>query len=1082
MAMCILNTLAFRGARLSHANRSSFRGHAVKRAYHGTPGGHPKFKLSSAVSDVSSSAKLTAQHVEHPAYELLQQDLIVEYGANAALYKHKKSGAQVLSVIAPDENKVFGAVFRTPPEDSTGIPHILEHSVLCGSRKFPVKEPFVDLMKGSLNTFLNAFTYPDRTCYPVASMNKKDFYNLIQVYLDAVFHPRAINDEQVLQQEGWHYELEDISKPLTYKGVVYNEMKGVYSSPESLMGRAAQNALFPENTYSVDSGGDPLVIPSLTFSQFQEFHAKYYHPSNSRLYFYGDDDPMKRLELLDEYLSEFDEIPVTSQIANQPRNLTPKKLSLPFPIGPDQPPKHLTTINWLLHDTPLSNLEQLSLVVLDHLLLGTSASILRKRLTESGLGESVSGGGLSDELVQSTFSVGMKGVEKEDVPKIEALILSTLEETAEKGFELEAIQASLNSIEFQLREFNTGSFPRGLSLMLGMMNHWIYDREPFDGVRFENEVKQLKQQISDGTPVFQDLLRRLFVDNTHRVTIDMTPDSTLEAKMEAEEATRLAELKAGMSPEQLEVVMETQKRLREAQEREDSPEARATLPKLTKEDLDRNTREIPSTQMPANAGGATMVITPVQSNGILYTDVGFDYSGIAVEDLPLLSLLGRLLTETGTEKMDEVTLSRHIGAQTGGVNVFFHSDLKQGNGVVSNPHDIIALMIVRGKATMDKSKELYDIMEDILLHSKIGNQKRAIEILKEMKARREGAVIGSGHSFGATRLAAKHSLLGYMNEVMGGVTAVKGSAALLAQAENDWPAFQKRLEALRDTIVKRGPVKEMAGGARMVVALSGEERVLERVRADAEKFVGSIPSTELCDNKEGTTLSNLRKNEKVNDLLVEKQNEGFVIPSQVNYVVKGGPLYTPGEPVKGSTTVVSRYLSTGYLWDTVRVMGGAYGGFGRFGVYSGRMSFLSYRDPNLMKTLNNYDGAAAALSAAVMNGKSGNPDSPGLDAAAILQAIIGTVGDLDSPLSPDQKGFTAFCRFLNGETPEDRQKMRNEILDSTPEDFAAFAEKLEKLKDTGTVVVFGSESAITAANSELSEDKKLKVQQALGSK
>eukprot|EP01041_Mallomonas_annulata_P007213 gene7214-14710_t len=781
MSFCISVAMAFQGNRLMRFNKSSFG-----KSYHKLKDHHARRRFDYAAStlsetDTSSTGSTLSKHVEHPSYELIQQGIIREYGANAALYKHKKSGAQVLSVIAPDENKVFGATFRTPPDDSTGIPHILEHSVLCGSRKFPVKEPFVDLMKGSLNTFLNAFTYPDRTCYPVASMNSKDFYNLIHVYLDAVFHPRAIHDPQVLQQEGWHYELEDPSQPLLYKGVVYNEMKGVYSSPESLMGRATQNALFPDNTYSVDSGGDPNVIPSLTFEKFKSFHGQYYHPSNSRLYFYGDDDPTKRLELLDEYLSEFNAIPVTSQIATQPKNLNPQKLTLPFPIGPDQPPKHITTVNWLLNEAPLSPVESMALVVLDHLLMGTSASVLRKTLTESGLGESVTGGGLSDELKQYTFGVGMKGVQKENVPKIEALVLSTLSKVVEDGFEEDAIRSSLNSIEFNLREFNTGSFPRGLSLMLGMMSHWIYDREPFEGVRFEEALTALKKDLADGKPVFQNLLKKLIVDNLHRVTVDMTPDQTLEAKNEEEEANRLAIAKAAMTPEQIQDVIETAKILKAAQEREDTPEARASIPTLGLDDIDRAAREIPSTQVEATAGGATLLLTPVQSNGILYADIGFDFSDIAVEDLPVLSLLSRMLTESGTATLDEVALSRRIGSDTGGVSVSYQTEVKLASGRVSNPNDVITLLIVRGKATVDKLGSLFSIVEDVLLSANLGNQKRAVEILRESKARRESSVVTSGHTFGATRLAAQYSLLGYIGEVMGGVTAIRDAGVLLEQ-------------------------------------------------------------------------------------------------------------------------------------------------------------------------------------------------------------------------------------------------------------------------------------------------------------
>jgi presequence protease len=413
--------------------------------------------------------------VQHPAYTVLESTLINEYGLQATLYSHQKTGAQIISVIAPqDDNKVFGISFRTPPDDSTGLPHILEHSVLCGSRKYPVKEPFVDLLKGSLQNFLNAFTYPDRTCYPVASTNTKDFYNLVNVYLDAVLHPRAINDPMVLQQEGWHYEIDGDDatkeKSLSIKGVVYNEMKGVYSSPDSLLGRATQQGLFPDNTYGVDSGGDPDAIPTLTYDKFKNFHANYYHPSNSRIFFYGNDDPMKRLELLDEYLADFSFKPVDSKIKFQSKFSAPKSVTVHYPIDASAAQKHMISLNWVMNFEPLSMKEQLAIGVMDSLLVGTPTSSLRKELTQSNLGESIIGGGLSDELLQATYSVGLKGVLPENVDKVESLILKTLQDLTEKGFEADAIEAAINTLEFRLREFNTGGFPRGLSLMLGMVS------------------------------------------------------------------------------------------------------------------------------------------------------------------------------------------------------------------------------------------------------------------------------------------------------------------------------------------------------------------------------------------------------------------------------------------------------------------------------------------------------------------------------------------------------------------------------------------------------------------------------------
>ena len=505
--------------------------------------------LEQETTTTAATTTSTIQPIEHPSYTILQTDIIPEFGAQATLYRHTRSGAQLLSLTTPDDtNKCFGITFRTPPSDSTGVPHILEHSVLCGSRKYTTKDPFVQLLQGSLQTFLNAFTYPDRTCYVVASQNTKDFYNLINVYSDAVFHPRAVRDPMVHAQEGWHLELENMEDDLTYKGVVYNEMKGVYSSPDSLLQREAQQSLFPDNTYGVDSGGDPNVIPSLSFEQFVEFHNKFYHPSNARIFFAGEDDVYQRLEIMEEYLRDFDNDdtarksgPEESKIQWQTKRFdTPKKIRYPYPVSDksgggaveeQEEDTHYTMVNWLMNDRPFTPMEEITVTVLDHLLMGTSSSILRKTLMESGLGDSITGGGLSDELLQATYSVGLKGVKPTNVDNVEQMILETLEKVAENGFEEDDIASSMNTIEFQMREFNTGSFPKGLSLMLGSMSKWIYDRNPTEALKFEEPLAELKARITkDGSKVFQDMIKELLLENSHRTTVEMYPSKTLEGE------------------------------------------------------------------------------------------------------------------------------------------------------------------------------------------------------------------------------------------------------------------------------------------------------------------------------------------------------------------------------------------------------------------------------------------------------------------------------------------------------------------------------------------------------------------------
>lgn len=597
---------------------------------------------------LSQSADIDKPTPTHPSYRVLSDRVVPEYSIRAIEYEHEKSGAQVMSVIAPDENKVFGITFRTPAGDSTGLPHVLEHSVLCGSRKYPTKEPFVHLLKGSLNTFLNAFTYPDRTCYPVASMNLKDYYNLMDVYLDAVLYPRALKDPRVLAQEGWHYSLENTSDPLQYKGVVYNEMKGVYSSPEAILSRSTQRALFPDNTYGHDSGGDPLDIPNMSFETFSKFHATYYHPANSRVFFYGDDDPVKRLELLDEYLKDFTKIPVSdvSSVQFQPRFKEPTREELTYPTSQTDEKKHMFTMNWVLNDKPMDNKEKLAWAVMNHLMFATADSVLRKTLMESLLGDGIIAD-YGDEMLQSTLEVGMRGVLPENTAALQTLVMDTFSRLANEGFEESAVMASLNTVEFHLREFNTGGYPKGLSIMLGMMPNWIYDSDPIESIRFEQPLSELRADLAANVPVFQNLIQAHVLNNPHRVTVDMSPDVDFESKRQAAEDARLAAIRAKMSLDDLNAVVKATSDLLEAQAAEDSPEAKATLPRLELSDIDRLNAEIPITieNLPGIALGgiergekSKLLSHVLPTNGILYANVLVDIAGISKNIHPYMYL------------------------------------------------------------------------------------------------------------------------------------------------------------------------------------------------------------------------------------------------------------------------------------------------------------------------------------------------------------------------------------------------------------------------------------------------------------
>uniref|UniRef100_A0A7S2CTU1 Peptidase M16C associated domain-containing protein n=1 Tax=Haptolina brevifila TaxID=156173 RepID=A0A7S2CTU1_9EUKA len=1006
---------------------------------------------SSATVVEACPAVVSREPATHPAFELIKVEMVDEYTIKCATYRHKKSGAELISAQADDDNKVFGIVFRTPVSDSTGVPHILEHSVLCGSDKYRSKEPFVELLKGSLQTFLNAFTYPDRTCYPVASQNTKDFYNLVNVYLDAVLHPRAKRDPTVLAQEGWHYELEDPEAPLTYKGVVFNEMKGVYSSPDSLMYRASQQLTFPDNTYSVDSGGDPNAITSLTFEQFKSFHDAYYHPANSRIFFYGDDDPAVRLELLDSYLSDFDAsdaTPSSSEVATQKLIRSPRRDIVKYPIEPGAEPTHMVMLSWLMHEENLSADEELSLAVLNHLLMGTPTATLYKPMMESGLGAAVMGGGVADELKQATFSIGLKGVKKEDVAKVEELAIETLRAAAKSGFDEDAIEASLNTIEFSLREFNTGGFPKGLSMMLAVMPRWLYGRgSPTDALRFEAPLANLKSRLSAGEDVFGVLLDRLIVSNEHRVTVELVPDETLAQAQKAEEEAELAAAKAQMNEAQIAEIIEATKALKTAQLAEDSPEDLATIPRVGIADLERTVQTYP-TELSDLPGGGKQLTHPLPSAGVVYADILLDMSSVPLEDLPLVRFLSELLDEVGTSEMSAVAMQRRIGARTGGISTAMIFEQPTGvGGTVADPLDSVAYLAIRGKATKEKAQDLFDLSHALLADANLaGGQAKAIEMLRETQSNLESAFISSGNSFAGARLAARNSLVGYIGELTQGVTYYGHVKSMLAMAKDDWPSLLAGLERVRSTLLTQKG---------MIINLTTDPDALEAVQPTVDAFVSRLPAEAAVRSDAPAWRDAVQ--------LLPRVDEAYAITTQVHYVAAGAKLYEQGESMDGAMYAVSRFLSRGYLWDNVRVVGGAYGGGCSLNTNTGAISFSSYRDPNVQGTLDIYAKAAEVLAEGELTDE------------ALEQAIVGAVGDLDSPMNAQQKGARALTHYLTGITTETRQKFRDDVIGTKRESFRLFAERLRaaQLK----VCVFGSKEALEAANAARSAEEQIEVTQ-----
>lgn len=954
-------------------------------------------------------------------FVLLKEREVPELNTRGKLYRHAATGAELLSLENEDENKVFSINFRTTPMDSTGVAHILEHVVLAGSKKYPVKEPFIELVKGSLQTFLNAFTYPDKTCYPCASQNLKDFYNLIDVYMDAVLHPLMY--ETTFEQEGWHYELENLDDPLTFKGVVFNEMKGSYSNPIDVLSEVITSSLFPANTYQHDSGGHPQHIPDLTYEQFVAFHEKYYHPSNAKIFWYGDDDPEERLRRTAEFLKGYQSLEVDSEVALQPAFSQPVKVIHPYAVGEEEEPKCYITTNWVLGehtDTETS----LGLSILNHILVGSQASPLRKALIDSRLGEDVIGGGLGSALKQITFSTGLRGVSNLNLEAVESLIEQTLADLVEQGIDPNMIDASMNSIEFALRENNTGSYPRGLALMLGALTTWLHDGDPFESLSFEEPLQSLKDRLANGERYFEGLIQKLFLENRHRTVVNLIPDPKLNQRWIQDEAARLEAVKQSMTRKQLEGLVNKTAELKRLQEMPNSKEALATLPSLTLSDLDTQNKNVPLEIL--DEGGAELLYHDLFTNGIVYLDLVFDLKSVPQDILPYLQLVAGGLVKMGTTEEDFVSLSQRIGRETGGITPAL---------LIQNRYktkEIVAKLVVRAKSTVEKAGAMLDILHDILLTTNFDNQERFRQIITERKARMESSLAPGGHAVANRRLKASQSLSGWLSEQVHGIDNLFFTRQLIARLEQDWDEISASLSRIRDLVIDR---------AEMQINLTLDRKNLDTIRPLLSEFVERFPLRESLTQKWLPEL--------------QTAGEGFAVPTQVNYVGKGANLHDLGYDHHSSISVILKYLRTTYLWDKVRVVGGAYGAFVPYDLFSGSLNYISYRDPNLLESLENYDAVPDYLR------------SFDLSESELEKTIIGTIGDVDNYQLPDAKGYSSMTRYLLGYSDEDRQKAREQILGTTVEDFRELADVLDEVAKKGRVVVVGSAEAIEQANQKV---------------
>ncbi len=962
-------------------------------------------------------------------FELKWSKDVKELSSRVSLWEHRQSGAHLLSCCNRDENKVFGVSFRTPPKDSTGVAHILEHAVLNGSEKYPSKEPFVELLKGSLQTFLNAFTYPDKTCYPVASTNLQDFYNLVDVYLDAVFHP--LISEATFEQEGWHIEAESLEAPLIYKGVVYNEMKGVYSSPDSVLAEQSQQSLFPDTTYGLDSGGRPDAIPHLSYAQFKDFHARFYHPANGRFFFWGDDPEEKRLELLNDVLKDFQRIEVNSEVGLQSAFDRPRQIEVAYAADASSENynagQYMLTMNWKLAETTRVE-ENFELQMLDHILIGLPGSPLRRALIESGLGDDITGHGLENELREMFFSIGLRGVRAESVQAVEVLIMDTLHAVYEDGISEEAVEAAVNSVEFALREKNPGRFPVGLAVMLSSLTTWLYGGDPLALLSYEKPLANIKQRLAQGERVFENLIKKWFLDNCHRSTVVLTPDFEAAARAAQEETDKLAKIKAGLTESALNQLIERSKELRAIQEAPENPEALAAIPVLKLSDLPPENRLIPREEK--NLVGTPALFHPQPTAGIIYADLLFNAAKISRELLPLMPLFGRAILEMGNSKRNFAELGMRMAAKTGGLEtdcVFLTT-----NPITTGSSDTLSAFSLSGKATVDKVNDLADIFMEVLTDTRFDDQARFRQIVLEEKSRQEQAMIPAGHSVVGLRLAGSLNQSAHLAELTSGISYLDYLRALAAKIESHWPEVRENLEIVRKTLIQRG-------GLTVSITARAEdwpecEQAFSRLLANLPAQEAAAPYTRLPQ----AGFSRL------------KAREALILPAQVNYVGQAANLYALGYKYDGSIHVVLKYLRTSYLWEEIRVKGGAYGAMLNFDRMTGTLCLVSYRDPNVSNTLAVYGKMGEHLK------------KLSLSQEDLERNIIGAIGELDVHLLPDAKGSASFARFLSGDDDNFRQNMRRQILETKIERFHELGELLSSFAQ-GNICILGGQHAETYA-------------------
>jgi Zn-dependent M16 (insulinase) family peptidase len=944
---------------------------------------------------------------------------IPELHATAYVFTHEKTGARLLHLYNDDPENLFCIAFRTPVYDNTGVPHILEHSVLGGSKKFPVKDPFQEMLKGSLQTFLNALTYRDKTVYPVASQVEKDFFNLVDVYCDAVFNP--LITEYTLYQEGWHFEVEDPSKPVSIKGIVYNEMKGVFSDFSSHIARKTMAGLMPDTTYAFESGGEPEHIPELTYERFTAFHRRFYHPSNSYTVLYGNLPSGKTLGFLnDGYLAHFNRIAPESAIRPQPLWNTPRAISFEAPTSNEDDGAATVLLSWIFGDSA-DPAVTLTGTILSHYLLGAESSPLKRALVDSGLGEDLDDlCGFGVEAAQSMWNAGLRKSRPERAQAIEELILATLRKQVEQGLDAELLEGALRQVEFHLREITGGSFPYHLRLADRCYNAWLYDGDPCAHLAFEGPLNAIKEQNEKGDGYFRHLIKRRLLDNTHRLRAVIVASSARGKELERESDRQAARLSTSFTQDDKKRYAGITVELRARQAAKPSPQALATLPRLTKNDLPRKGFEVPCSI--SAESGFTVYSHPIFTSGIVYCDIGFDCSVVPLTLIPYIPLYLEILRRCGTAGRTYEQMATRIALATGGIGT---SCLCRT--IIGKNGELLFRSFIHGKSLKSRFNEMLSIIRDILIAPDFTNTKQIKDILFEARNSLNASVIGNGHHLAMLLTGARLSRSRYVEELMNGISQLRFLEHLIRNDSIDEAALN--LAHLHRIMTNRNGC---------VVSLTADDP--SELLGDISSFCKDLP----VGASKRIALPDVAAN--------EGKAAGIEINAAVNFSARSWLLGAFDPEEHGRLFLLARHLSTGYLWDKVRVMGGAYGGMAVMNFGHPIFACASYRDPNIVSTLRHYEKSLIETAA-------------GIDADALNTSIIGTIGRIDQPKSPHGKGFGETIDRLSGYTPEKQDAVRAAVLAATPEKCAKTAENIVRIK-ASAVAVLGNAASFDGAEKE----------------